>query len=172
MHLPHCPVLIVGNEVLLRKDRTEEELLRAIRGVKEETGLLVAYADVPAVWSDHPKVVEAVDVCLVHLYPFWDGQPIEKAADALVDNWSLLKKTYPGKRLVIGETGWPSAGEAKDGAVPSPANQARYFAEFVRAVQTQAIDYFYFDMFDEAWKAKQEGDRGANLGAVRRRWTD
>ena len=164
MRLSNCPVLIVGNEVLLRKDMTEGELLRVIQRVKQQTGLPVAYADVAGIWPRHPKVAKSVDVCLVHLYPFWDGQPIDNALDALAATWDLLKKTYPGKRLVVGETGWPSGGEARNRAVPSPASQARYLAEFLRAAQARGIDYFYFDMFDEAWKSKQEGERGAHWG--------
>ena len=36
---------------------------------------------------------------------------------------------FPGKEIVIGEVGWPSAGRMREGALPSPANQARVLAD-------------------------------------------
>jgi exo-beta-1,3-glucanase (GH17 family) len=70
MHLTNCPVLIVGNEVLLRKDLDEENLIKLINRVKRETGLPVAYAEIGGVWIEHKKVADVVDVMLVHLYPW------------------------------------------------------------------------------------------------------
>lgn len=156
MRLPKCPVLIVGNEVLLRKDLTEDELIETIQRVKQATGLPVAYAEIGDIWLRHPRVVESVDVCLVHLYPFWEGRPIEEAMIAFLASWNQLKKAYPDKRLVIGETGWQSTGITQGRAIPSSANHARYLKEFLGVTKTHGIDYFYFDMFDELWKGERD----------------
>jgi exo-beta-1,3-glucanase (GH17 family) len=186
MKLPNTPVLIVGNEVLLRNDMSERELIKAIIRVKHETGLPIAYADVGGMWDQHPEVARYVDVILVHLYPYWDGHSIDGAIDALLEQWRKLVRDHPDKRIVIGETGWPlagelngigssytgivqsttghSPGEAQGMAVPSPKNQARYLHEFIQASQANRLEYFYFSLFCEAWKAKQEGTRGANWG--------
>lgn len=163
-NLSHVPVLIVGNEVLLRNDMTEEQLIDAILRVKRETGAQVAYAEIGAVLLQHPKVVDAVDVVLVHLYPYWEGKSIEQAVPSLVQQWKQIREAYPEKQVLIGETGWPSTGETNSEALPSPENQARYFKEFLDASAACGIDYFYFALFAERWKAKQEGVRGAHWG--------
>lgn len=163
--LRNCPALIVGNEVLLRGDLSEDALLAAIMRVREQTGLPVAYAEIGAVWEKHPRVAEAVDVMLVHLYPFWESSPIDGAVDRLVASLDRLASRYPGKRLVVGETGWPSAGEAMGAARPTPEHQARYLKEFLAASLARDIDYFYFSLFSEAWKsATAEGVRGGHWG--------
>jgi hypothetical protein len=61
---------------------------------------------------------------------------------------------FPGKKLMIGETGWPSAGPPHGAAVPSAENQARYFTDFLAWTKRQPdqVQYYYFDAFDEAWK--------------------
>lgn len=184
--LPNIPVLIVGNEVLLRNDLSEHDLIETIKRVKRETGLPVAYADVGGMWDLHPEVSRYVDVIVVHLYPYWDGHAIDGAVDALVEQWRKLSSKNPGKRIVIGETGWPLAGEingigasyssivksttgntpgdTQGAAVPSPENQARYLREFLQASQANHLEYFYFSLFCENWKTKQEGIRGAKWG--------
>ena len=179
--LPNTPVLIVGNEVLLRNDLSEEELIKDIKRVKKETGLPVAYADVGGLWEQHPNVARCVDVIIVHLYPYWDGIAIDNAVDALLNNWRKLSLDNPSKRIVIGETGWPLAGEPNSvgssytgivkktsenpgAAVPSLKNQARYFSDFMQASKVYTLEYFYFSLFCESWKKKQEGVRGANWG--------
>jgi len=182
------PVLIVGNEVLLRDDMTEDQLIKTIRRVKRETGKAVAYAEIGGVMLKHPDLVRELDVVMVHLYPYWDGHPIDGAVDSLRRQWDQICAAFPNKRIVIGETGWPSAGETrfggegasssdssersrvsevqsqKRGAIPSPEHQARFFREFVRLSHTSNIEYFYFSLFSEDWKAKQEGVCGANWG--------
>ncbi|MEQ1841946.1 MAG: glycosyl hydrolase family 17 protein, partial [Verrucomicrobiales bacterium] len=124
----------------------------------------VAYAETASVWLKHPEVAKSVDVLLVHLYPYWDGLPIDQAIPALVSRFQELRKVFPGKRIVIGETGWPSRGEIREAAVPSQANQARYLKEFLAASGAADLDYFYFSLFSESWKTVQEGLRGAHWG--------
>ena len=150
--LTNCPVLIVGNEALLRHDMSEDRLIEALQRVRRDTGLPVAYAEIADVWLRHPRVMESVDVALVHIYPFWSEQPIDNAVAHLVDTWNGVKRRYPDKKLVLGETGWPSAGQSRGRAIPSGENQARYLTELLCACQDQGIDYFYFELFDEPWK--------------------
>jgi exo-beta-1,3-glucanase (GH17 family) len=183
MHLTNCPALIVGNEVLLRKDMDEDTLIKLIGRVKRETGMPVAYAEIGGIWYQHPKVADAVDVMLVHLYPYWDGQNIGAAVPSLVNEMQKLEKTFPNKRIVIGETGWPSAGDIQYGhnqsgnydgdfrisgqdtkAVPSEEYQANYFGQFIQAARTYKFEYFYFSLFSESWKAQKEGLQGSNWG--------
>ena len=160
--------LIVGSEVLLRKDLSEDELIAYINEVRERTkdvqGIKIAYAEIGGVILAQPKVTKSVDIIMPHIYSYWDGISIEQGAQYIVDYWSKISKTFPGKEIIIGETGWPSDGKTNWKAVASEENQARFFKEFTELARTNNIKYFYFEMFDEKWKEKFEGKVGACWG--------
>ena len=72
----HADVLGVGNEVLLRGDLGEDELIDFIHRAKESvSGVDVGYADAYFQFEDHPRVAEACDVVLANCYPFWRAVP-------------------------------------------------------------------------------------------------
>jgi len=156
--------LIMGNEVLLRKDLTEEELIDYIREVKKSTALPVTTADIWSIWQDHPRLADEVDLLMVHIHPYWEGIPIGDVASYVIQRWDAMKKRFPGKRIVIGETGWPSKGKTIGKAIASPENQARFFREFTQLAESKGIEYFFFELFDEKWKDKFEGEAGAHWG--------
>lgn len=156
--------VIVGNEVLLRGDLTEEALLAYIRRVQEAVDTPVTTAEIGAVLLQHPRLMEAVDFEMVHLYPFWEGQTIDYAARLVAKSYQEIIHQSGGKRVVIGETGWPSAGPTFGAAVPNPENQRRFAREFLTIAQEEGIEYFYFDAFDEMWKT--EGGVGPFWGLL------
>lgn len=156
--------LTVGNEVLLRKDLTEEELIDYIREVKKSTSLPVTTAEIWSIWRNHPRLANEVDFLMVHIHPYWEGCSINRAAAYVVTIWQIMKDTFPGKRIVIGETGWPSEGKTIKKAVPSKENQARFFKGFTQLADSEGIEYFYFELFDEKWKDEFEGKAGAHWG--------
>ncbi|MGD0552644.1 MAG: glycosyl hydrolase family 17 protein [Sedimentisphaerales bacterium] len=160
--------LIVGSEVLLRKDLSEDELIAYIKEVKDRTkdipNLRITTAETWKVVLLHPKVAEAVDFLLPHIYSYWDGIPIENGAQYIVDSWRKVSEAFSGKEVIIGETGWPSMGSANGKAKPSEENQAKFFKEFIELARQNGIKYFYFEMFDEMWKEKFEGNVGAHWG--------
>lgn len=161
-------VLIVGSEVLLRKDLNEDELIAYIKEVRNRTkdiaGLKITTGEIWEVMLSHPKVAEAVDFLFPHIYSYWEGIPIENGAQYIVDSWRKVSKAFPGKEIIIGETGWPSTGNVNGGAMPSEENQAKFFKEFTELARQNGIKYFYFEMFDEKWKEKFEGNVGAHWG--------
>lgn len=53
------------------------------------------------------------------------------------------------KKVLISETGWPSASPAKGQCVPSPANQATAIASIRKAFTTRC---FLFEAFNDYWK--------------------
>jgi len=156
--------VIVGNEVLLRNDLTESELITYILRVKDAVNVPVTTAEIGGILLQHPKVMEAVDFQMVHLYPFWDGKPIEGAAQVVANDYHAIQDQSGGKRVVIGETGWPAAGPVNGSAVPSPENQARFAKEFLTVASAENIEFYYFDAFDEMWKT--EGGVGAYWGLL------
>ncbi|HCU38476.1 MAG TPA: hypothetical protein DGT21_24575, partial [Armatimonadetes bacterium] len=104
---------------------------------------------------------------LVHLHPYWGGTAIEDAVALVLQQYAQLRDRYPSKRVVIGETGWPSDGETVGEARPSAENLRAFAGEFVRRANDADIEYFLFEVFDEAWKTSAEGVVGAHWGLYR-----
>ena len=157
--------LIVGNEVLQSGDLSEAQLRSDIEQVRAKLGraVPVTVADTDTQWLQHRDLANDVDFITVHIYPFWQGVSIDSAIQFLDQTYTRIQKTFPNKLIVIGETGWPSAGPPYKAAVPSAANQARYLREFVNWAQAKGVHYFYFAAFDEDWKVHEQGV-GTNWG--------
>ncbi len=158
--------VIVGSEVFLRGDLPEAELVSYIRKVKKSVprGIPVAYAENYEALLRHPAVVAEVDEVFVNYYPFWKGIPVKDAVAALHGWHQRMKAFCRGRKVVVSETGWPSAGKTVGKAVPSRANAAFYFRNFVSWARATGTEFFYFEAFDEAWKARYEGPNGAHWG--------
>ncbi|HRO59595.1 MAG TPA: glycosyl hydrolase family 17 protein, partial [Burkholderiaceae bacterium] len=71
---------------------------------------------------------------------------------------------FPDKEILIGETGWPSAGRSREEARPGRVEQARFLREFVAMAQAERIPYNLIEAFDQPWKARLEGAMGAHWG--------
>jgi len=161
----HVDMAIVGGEVFLRHDLTENQLISYIDQVKEALPEIpVATAIVFGEIIPHPDVVSAVDVILVSYYPFWKGISIDNAVATLHTWHEELKANFGNKEIMIGETGWPSCGDAIGDAVPSPENAGYYFLNFISWARANNVSYFYFEAFDEQWKSTYEGSPNACWG--------
>lgn len=156
--------VIVGNEVLLRNDLTEAELIAYIQRVKDAVDVPVTTAEIGSVLLQHPNVIDSVDYLLVHLYPFWEGKPIDQATRLVARDYHDIQTKSNGKRVVIGETGWPSGGPPVGAAVPSHQNQALFAKEFFTIAELEDIEFYYFGTFDEMWKS--EGGVGPYWGLL------
>ena len=161
----HVDILAVGNEVLLRGELSEDELIEYINRVKDAVpGVPVGYVDAYFKFVDHPRVTDACDVLLANCYPFWEGCPAEHALLYMKDMYRRALKVANGKPVIISETGWPNIGSATGGAQPSLRNAIKYFIDAFRWAEEDGIEIFYFSSFDEAWKVEAEGDVGAYWG--------
>ena len=161
----HVDILGVGNEVLLRGDLTEDELLDYIRRAKDALpDVEVGYVDAYFEFAAHPRITEACDVILANCYPFWEGCPAEHALLYMKEMYRTAQSAGNGKRVIVSETGWPNIGTSEGGAVPSYENAIKYFVDTFRWAETDGVEVFYFSSFDEAWKVDAEGDVGAYWG--------
>ena len=158
-------MLIVGSEVILRDDLSENALINYINRVKKEMPALpVTYADVYGELLAHPNIINAVDIVLVNYYPYWEGISIDLAM-ATLNGWhTQVKALANGKQVIVSETGWPTDGDQIGNAIPSLDNANLYFLNFVSWSRANDVDYFYFEAFDESWKAAYEGNQGAHWG--------
>jgi len=158
-------IAVVGNEVLLRNELTEEELLHYIQKVKQALpDIPVGYVDAYYQFKENPALVDACDIVLVNCYPFWEGSNITHATAHLKEMYSLAKQAANGKKVIITETGWPNEGSSNNEAYPSMENAMRYFINIQNWSQEENVEMFYFSSFDESWKVRHEGDVGQAWG--------
>lgn len=158
--------VVVGNEVLLRGEMSGVDLAATIRRVKAAVPVPVTYADVWEFWLRHREVYEAVDFVTIHILPYWEDFPIaaEHAAAHVDSIRSRVAAAFPEKEILIGEVGWPSAGRMREGALPSPANQARVLHEVLAAAQRGQYRVNLIEAFDQPWKRWLEGTAGGYWG--------
>ncbi len=161
----HAAIVAVGNEVLLRGDLSQDQLIDYLRRVKSALpDIPVGYVDAYFEFEAHPLVTEACDVVLANCYPFWEGCPAEYALPYMKDMYRTALRAGGGKKVIITETGWPNEGPAERGAVPSFDNAIKYLVDTYRWAEEDGIEIFYFSAFDEAWKVDAEGGVGAYWG--------
>ena len=161
----HADILAVGNEVLLRGDLTEDEMIDYINRVKEQVpGVPVGYVDAYFLFENHPRIAEACDVILINCYPFWEKCPAEHALVYMKQMYRRAVNVAHGKKVIISETGWPNIGSPYGGAVPNDENALNYFIQTYLWAEEEDIEIFYFSSFDESWKVGDEGDVGAYWG--------
>lgn len=161
----YANILGVGNEVLLRGDISEDQLIDYINRVRQAVPEVeVGYVDAYFEFVDHPRVTAACDVILANCYPFWEGCPAEHSLLYMKDMYRRATKAANGKKVIITETGWPNVGTAERGAIPSYENAIRYFIDTYQWAEEEGIEIFYFSSFDETWKVAAEGDVGAYWG--------
>src|ERR1043165_8192091 len=166
--------VVVGNEVLLRGEMTTADLAATIRSVKAQVTVPVTYADVWEYWLRNREIYDAVDFVTIHILPYWEDFPIRaKYAAAHVD--AIRKRmavAFPGKEILIGETGWPSQGRMRDAALPSRTNQARVVSEILDLAKSENFRVNLIEAYDQPWKRQLEGTVGGYWGlfdSVRRK---
>jgi len=158
--------VIVGNEVLLRGELKPEQLLQYIRQVKKAVKQPVSYADVWSFYMRYPEIAKEVDFFTVHILPYWEDEPlkIEETAAHIEKNYRKIRESYPDKPILIGESGWPSAGRQRGWAVPSVVNEAKFIRSLVQLANKNGFDYNIVEAFNQPWKSQLEGVVGANWG--------
>lgn len=177
----HLDAVIVGNEFFLRHrnqqalDNLKNYMLQVKNSIPPGIPITTAEIDslmfdwsgadqlTPSINPAYRSILELEDIVLVHIYPFWNGMPIQGAANFTVQRYraiqALMEREFPGqnKRVIIGEAGWPSGGGENIKAVPSLENQSRYLREFLNLANQYQVEFFYFDAFDELWKREGDG---------------
>jgi glucan 1,3-beta-glucosidase len=160
--------VVVGNEVLLRGEMSSSDLAATIRAVKARVPVPVTYADVWEYWLHNADVAAAVDFITIHILPYWEDFPIPaRTAAAHVDSIRRqVAAAFAGKEVIIGEVGWPSAGRMREGALPSPANQARVIQDVLALAKREKFRANVIEAFDEPWKRALEGTVGGHWGLL------
>ncbi len=160
--------IVVGNEVLLRGELSAEALGNIIREVKAAVKVPVTYADVWEFWLRNRELASAVDFVTVHILPYWEDFPIpaSAAADHVVSIERRVAGAFPGKDILVGEFGWPSFGRMRDGALPSPVNQASTMQQVLARAKQEGFHVNLIEAFDQPWKRALEGTVGGHWGLL------
>ena len=161
-------MLAVGNEALLRGEISEEALGELLKDVKAKVSVPITYADVWEFWVKHRPLAELVDVVTVHILPYWEDEPVpaDEAGAHLADIREHVGEAFPGKSILIGETGWPSQGRMRWGARATPADQARVLHDIVAFSKQSSYDLNLIEAFDQPWKRLSEGTVGGYWGLL------
>jgi exo-beta-1,3-glucanase (GH17 family)/cellulose synthase/poly-beta-1,6-N-acetylglucosamine synthase-like glycosyltransferase len=155
--------LVVGNETIYRAEKTVPELMKIIQRVKRETQVPVTTGEIWSVWVEHPELASSVDYIGAHILPYWEGFAASKTVDLSIEFYNRLRGVHPGKRIVIAEFGWPSAGYNRRDAYPGLFEQAQVVRDFVARADALGIDYNIIEAIDQPWKTF-EGSVGPYWG--------
>lgn len=156
--------VLIGNEAVLRGDVPVDVMYEYLDRARAQIEQPVSTAEPWHVWISNPGLARHVDFIAVHLLPYWEGVEVEAAVTYSVEKMRELQRAFPGKRIVIGEVGWPSNGRTREAAVASESHQALFLRRFLGIAEREGWEYFVMEAFDQPWKAQTEGAVGAYWG--------
>lgn len=149
--------IVVGNETILTATQKVDELIEKIKRVKKSVNVPVTTGDVWNTWRDNPELGSNVDFIAAHILPYWENFSDTQAVDQAMYLYGLLREKFPGKRIMIAEFGWPSAGYNRLNAVPGPFQQARVLRNFVARAEAIGAEYNIVEGIDQPWKFFEGG---------------
>ncbi|XP_014557867.1 glycoside hydrolase family 17 protein [Bipolaris victoriae FI3] len=161
--------IIIGNEVLFRKDLTADELLNHISDFRKnitdhKCQLPVAMADLGDNWT--ADMATKVDIVMSNVHPFFAGVDVKAAAGWTWDFWQThdvaLTASQNKIHQVIAEVGWPSGGgtdcggatTCTGGSVAGIDEMNQFMEDWICPSLKNGTEYFWFSAFDEPWKIK------------------
>ena len=149
--------VVVGNETLYRDELKIDDLVEYIRKVKRQVSVPVTTGEIWNIWRDNPQLASSVDFIAAHILPYWENFEDTQAVDQAVYIYGLLRETFPGKRIVVAEFGWPSQGYNLRRAEPGPFKQAVVIRNFVTRAESIGMDYNIVEAIDQPWKFFEGG---------------
>ncbi|KAJ5169651.1 Glycoside hydrolase superfamily [Penicillium coprophilum] len=151
--------IAVGNELVNAGTSSASDVATAVqkaRSVLRAQGYNgpVVTVDTFSVLLDHPELCQVSDYCAANCHAFFDStqRPASAGAYALEQARSISARAG-GKRTMITESGWPHAGDANGGAIPSVENQQLAIASLRRSFDHRREDLVLFTAFDDLWKS-------------------
>ena len=151
--------VILGNEVLFRKDLTATQLDQVVSDVKKNftelsVNLPVAIADLGDDWT--ADLTKNVDVVMSNIHPFFAGVTAEEAAGWTWSFWQthdVVLTAGTNKKNVISEVGWPSEGgndcgaakctSSTQGSIAGIDQMNTFMDNFVCQSLANGTDYFW-----------------------------
>jgi exo-beta-1,3-glucanase (GH17 family)/cellulose synthase/poly-beta-1,6-N-acetylglucosamine synthase-like glycosyltransferase len=156
-HNSNVNAIVVGNETIFRDEMKMADLIALIQRVKRASPVPVTTGEIGSVWLEHPELASAVDFVAAHVLPYWNGKDASHAVDYTIEFYDKLRHALPGKRIVIAEFGWPSAGYNFEAANPGRVEQAMVLRDFASRAEAYGIDYNVVEAIDQPWKTFEGG---------------
>ena len=156
-HNSNVNAIVVGNETMLRNETSADDLIKLIQRVKKSSPVPVTTGENWSAWIDHPELASSVDFIAAHILPYWAGFDASTTVDRTIEIYDKLRRLHPGKRIVIAEFGWPSAGYNFRDATPGRMEQAAMLRDFVTRAEAYGIDYNIIEAIDQPWKTAEGG---------------
>jgi cellulose synthase/poly-beta-1,6-N-acetylglucosamine synthase-like glycosyltransferase/exo-beta-1,3-glucanase (GH17 family) len=133
-------------------------LIKLIQRIKKSVGgVPVTTGEIWNIWRDHPALANSVDFIAAHVLPYWENFTDKQAVDQATAMFQLLRDQFPGKRIMIAEFGWPSAGYNLRSANPGPFEQAVTLRNFVARAEAIGMEYNIVEAIDQPWKFFEGG---------------
>ncbi|HET7122475.1 MAG TPA: glycosyltransferase [Bradyrhizobium sp.] len=149
--------IVVGNETIYRGEQKIEDLIKLIQRVKGSVNVPVTTGEIWNIWLEHPELASSVDFIAAHILPYWEGFSEKQAVDQALIIYQKLRDAFPGKRIVIAEFGWPSAGYNLKKGMPGPFEQAVTLRNFVSRAEAIGMEYNIVEAIDQPWKFFEGG---------------
>jgi exo-beta-1,3-glucanase (GH17 family)/cellulose synthase/poly-beta-1,6-N-acetylglucosamine synthase-like glycosyltransferase len=158
--------IVVGNETIYRGEQKVEDLIKLIQRVKGAVNVPVTTGEIWNIWQDdsieaaqnnRQSLASSVDFIAAHILPYWEGFSDKQAVDQALIIYQKLRDAFPGKRIMIAEFGWPSAGYNLKGANPGPFEQAVTLRNFVSRAEAIGMEYNIVEAIDQPWKFFEGG---------------
>jgi len=149
--------IVVGNETVYRGEQKVDDLIELIKRVKKSVNVPVTTGEIWNIWRDNPQLGYSVDFIAAHVLPYWENFTSDQAVEQAVSMYQLLRDQFPGKRIMIAEFGWPSAGYNLRNAVPGPFEQAKVLRNFVTRADAIGMEYNIVEAIDQPWKFFEGG---------------
>ena len=181
--------LSCGSEVRTRHGpKLDSEIIRCINAMREaKIKQPVTTIDIWWEWCNRsspcrPTGFEAsVDWIGVNIFPWWENKhagkhtciPAAKAADFHIERLEEVRRTYPGKEVVLTEFGWPDGPEGAAEAnkhtgekcgVAGADNQKLVIESTLKKLRQKNWSGTVFEAFAENWKPADEGHFGSYWG--------
>jgi len=149
--------VVVGNETVYRGEQKVSDLIELIKKVKKSVNVPVTTGEIWNIWRDNPELASSVDFIAAHVLPYWENFTANQAVDQAVYIYQMLRDKFPGKRIMIAEFGWPSAGYNLRNADPGPFEQASVLRNFVSRAEAIGMEYNIVEAIDQPWKFFEGG---------------
>jgi exo-beta-1,3-glucanase (GH17 family)/cellulose synthase/poly-beta-1,6-N-acetylglucosamine synthase-like glycosyltransferase len=149
--------IVVGNETIYRGEQKIEDLIKLIQRVKGSVNVPVTTGEIWNIWLEHPELASSVDFIAAHILPYWEGFSDKQSVEQALIIYQKLRDAFPGKRIVIAEFGWPSAGYNLKNGNPGPFEQAVTLRTFVSRAEAIGMEYNIVEAIDQPWKFFEGG---------------
>ena len=139
-------------------ENSVHRLIKLIQRVRKSVnGVPVTTGEIYSIWSEHPDLASNVDFIAAHVLPYWERYSSAEAVDQAVNRYNTLRNQFPGKRVMIAEFGWPSAGYNLGNADPGSFQQASVLRNFVGRAEAIGMEYNIVEAIDQPWKYFEGG---------------